>query len=83
MAPDSQTLAQEKAVHRGHRDQIAALFQARPFQIVRSDTLEALVGRNYQQRISEARLATADEHRECPAPRCRRKTADRRLSVSA
>ncbi len=55
MAPDLETVATEKDIHRGHRDALAALFQARPFQVVSPDILEELVGRNFQQRISEAR----------------------------
>ena len=55
MASDRAEMATQKDVHRGHRDSIAALFQARPFEVVSHEELEKLVGRNWQQRISEAR----------------------------
>jgi hypothetical protein len=48
-------IADEKQTHRGHRDLLAAYFQARPGVVVSHQALEALVGRNYQQRISDAR----------------------------
>ncbi len=48
-------VATEKVLHRGHRDQIAALFQARPFEVVSHEELEAVCGRNWQQRLSDAR----------------------------
>ena len=55
MAPDSAPMATEKDVHRGHRDALAAIFRATPFQVIEWETLEATVGRNWQQRVSEAR----------------------------
>lgn len=47
--------ATEKAAHAYHRDILAAYFRARQYEVVTWETLEQLVGRNYQQRISEAR----------------------------
>ena len=47
--------ADEKAAHRAHCDQLAQLFQSRPFQVIGFETLVALVGANYMQRISECR----------------------------
>lgn len=45
----------EKAHHQSQRDQLARLFASRPHDLIRHEELEALVGRNYQQRISEVR----------------------------
>lgn len=44
-----------KADHVAQRDALAALFRAAPHTIIRHEELEALTGRNYQQRISDAR----------------------------
>lgn len=44
-----------KADHVAQRDQLAALFEAHPHTVIRHEVIEGLVGRNYQQRISDAR----------------------------
>lgn len=44
-----------KADHVAQRDQLAALFEAHPHTVIRHEVLEGLVGRNYQQRLSDAR----------------------------
>ena len=55
MAADLETLATEKDVHRGHRDALAALFHARPFTVISWETLAAICGPNFMQRVSDCR----------------------------
>jgi hypothetical protein len=45
----------EKQTHHAHRDALAVFFANHPYQIVTHELLEQMVGRNYQQRISDAR----------------------------
>lgn len=52
---DPPTVAQEKASRQAHRDILAAWFLANPLREISPDELEAMVGRNYQQRISDCR----------------------------
>jgi len=47
--------ADEKAAHRAHVAQLAQLFRSRPCEIIDWRELDALVGANYMQRISECR----------------------------
>lgn len=49
------TIRLEKSTHQGHRDALVAFFQEHVNQVVTWELLERLVGRNYQQRISDAR----------------------------
>jgi hypothetical protein len=49
-------IPQEIADRQGHRDILAAWFKLHPLEDIGPDELERLVGRNYQQRISDCRL---------------------------
>lgn len=55
MADNRATVVSQKSLHHGHRDLVAAFFREHPHQIVSWELLEQLVGRNYQQRVSDAR----------------------------
>lgn len=44
-----------KQDHKAQRDLLAAHFRAHPYEVVTWETLEYLVGRNWQQRLSDAR----------------------------
>lgn len=50
------TVGDEKSQRQAHRDILAAWFQSHPLEEIAPADLEALVGRNYQQRISDCRL---------------------------
>lgn len=52
---DPPTVAQEKASRLANRDTLAAWFRKNPLREISPDELEAMVGRNYQQRISDCR----------------------------
>lgn len=49
------TVADEKAHRRGHVRTLMLWFYAHPLVEISAEELETLVGRNYQQRISELR----------------------------
>ncbi len=85
MAPDRAAMATEKDVHTGHRDQLAAYFRSHPFQVVTWETLEELVGRNYQQRVSEARRQLTMNIENVPrhSPEGKRLTGDYRFRPEA
>jgi hypothetical protein len=53
--PQKPDLSEEKAQRTFHRDILAAWFQSHPLQEIDPDELERLVGRNYQQRVSDCR----------------------------
>lgn len=74
-----------KATHVAHRDALAVYFATHPYEVVAWETLEALVGRNYQQRISDARLQLKMDIENVPrsAPDGRRLTGDYRYRLNA
>ena len=45
----------EVSTHQAHREMLRAYFTARAFRVIRWQDIERLVGRNYQQRISDLR----------------------------
>ncbi len=60
------TVAQEKASRQANRDTLAAWFQAHPLTEISPDELERMVGRNYQQRISDCRTELGMALQNCP-----------------
>ena len=50
-----------KSLHAAHRELLVALFRQHPHEVLTHQELEELVGRNYQQRISEARVTLSGE----------------------
>ncbi len=54
-----QTVAEAVSSRAAHRDILAAWFRSHPLAVILPDELEALVGRNYQQRISDCRTELA------------------------
>ena len=85
MAEDHATMASTKALHLGHRDVLAAFFRDHPFQVVTWELLEQMVGRNYQQRISEARRQLDMNIENVPrrSPEGKRLTGDYRFRPEA
>lgn len=81
MAQHPVSVVTEKDVHHGHRDALAAFFQEHADQIVSWALLEALVGRNWQQRVSDARRQLKLNIENIPrfGPDGKRLTGDYRL----
>ena len=50
------SVSQEKADRQANRDTLAQWFKAHPLEDISPAALERMVGRNYQQRISDCRL---------------------------
>ena len=85
MAAATTSVVSEKDVHRGHRDLLAAFFQEHPFQIVTWELLDQMIGRNYQQRVSDARRELHMHIENVPrySPAGKRLTGDYRFRPDA
>jgi hypothetical protein len=59
MGADTPTVGEQLSARAAHRDILAAWFRAHPLVDILPDELETLVGRNYQQRISDCRTELA------------------------
>ena len=75
----------EVSTHQAHRDLLAVYFANHPYEIVSWETLEQLVGRNYQQRISDVRtqLKMDIENIKRTSPEGKRLTGDYRYRLNA
>lgn len=51
----NEPVVSEISDQQGNRDTLAAWFKAHPYVEISADDLEAMIGRNFQQRISECR----------------------------